>query len=358
MVWRYKNWKILGFALALKFQTEMTKSGITAAGNWIIDLVKIIDNYPIQDALANIWEEQMANGGSAFNVLTDLAKLGAPFPLQGLGLIGNDEKGRFITQQCESLGINHKGILVSENLSTSYTDVMSVKSSGRRTFFHMRGANASLSPEHINIDNLNCKIFHLGYLLLLDKFDEVLEDGSTPASRLFQAVRARGIKTSTDLVSENSHRFVEVITPSLPHLDYLFLNEFEAERLTGIVIGRGGFFDLEKAEDAAIQLLERGVKEWVVLHFSTGAIAVSNELSVYQPALNIPPELIAGSAGAGDAFASGVLYGLHEGQSMEWCLKLAVCAAGASLFEPTCSAGIKPLNEVLELAEKFWFLKT
>ncbi len=336
----------------------MIYSGITAAGNWIIDLVKIIDNYPIQDALANIWEEQMANGGSAFNVLTDLAILGASFPLEGVGLIGNDEKGRFIVQQCERLGIDHTNVKKQEGLTTSYTDVMSVKSTGRRTFFHMRGSNAALGPEHINVDNLKCRIFHLGYLLLLDRFDEVLPDGTTQASRLFESIRSKGIKTSTDLVSENSHRFVEVITPSLPHLDYLFLNEFEAERLTGIVIGRGGFFDLEKAEDAAIQLLERGVKEWVVLHFSTGAIAVSQELSVYQPALNIPPAMIAGSAGAGDAFASGVLFGLHEGKPIEWCLKLGVCTAAASLFSPTCSAGVKPLNEVLELAEKFGFLTT
>ena len=37
---------------------------------------------------------------------------------------------------------------------------------------HKKGANAEFSPEDIDIDSLSCDIFHIGYVLLLDKFDE------------------------------------------------------------------------------------------------------------------------------------------------------------------------------------------
>ena len=51
------------------------RSGIAAAGNWIVDRVKVVDHWPEQDTLANIHEEGVGNGGGAFNVLVDLERL-------------------------------------------------------------------------------------------------------------------------------------------------------------------------------------------------------------------------------------------------------------------------------------------
>ena len=64
------------------------RQGILAGGNWIVDNLKVVDTYPQQDALANILSETIGNGGSPFNVLVDLARLGASFPLAGIGLVG------------------------------------------------------------------------------------------------------------------------------------------------------------------------------------------------------------------------------------------------------------------------------
>lgn len=61
------------------------RSGIIGAGNWIVDTTKIIDVYPSQDTLANIQSEEKNNGGGAFNILVDLAKMGADFPPPGAG---------------------------------------------------------------------------------------------------------------------------------------------------------------------------------------------------------------------------------------------------------------------------------
>ena len=66
------------------------RKGITGAGNWILDWTKTIDVYPQQDTLANILSQESNNGGAAYNVLKDLSRLGAPFPLRAIGLIGND----------------------------------------------------------------------------------------------------------------------------------------------------------------------------------------------------------------------------------------------------------------------------
>ena len=62
------------------------RSGICAAGNWIVDHVKVVDHWPEQDTLADIRSETRGNGGGAFNLLADLAKLGSPFALEGVAM--------------------------------------------------------------------------------------------------------------------------------------------------------------------------------------------------------------------------------------------------------------------------------
>ena len=62
------------------------RRGLIAGGNWIIDQVKVIDVYPQREQLGNILSQSEGTGGSPYNLLVDLAKMGAPFPLQGAGL--------------------------------------------------------------------------------------------------------------------------------------------------------------------------------------------------------------------------------------------------------------------------------
>ncbi|MFD2144047.1 carbohydrate kinase family protein [Mucilaginibacter antarcticus] len=111
------------------------RNGILVGGNWIVDQVKLIDVFPEEEKLVNIFSESSCNGGSAYNVITDLAKLQANFPLSGVGLVGDDERGDQIIQHCQSVGINTEQIRKTKESYTSYTDVMSVKETGRRTFF-------------------------------------------------------------------------------------------------------------------------------------------------------------------------------------------------------------------------------
>lgn len=51
---------------------EATRCGVAAAGNWIVDHVKVIDAYPEQDTLATILSESRGTGGAPYNVLIDL----------------------------------------------------------------------------------------------------------------------------------------------------------------------------------------------------------------------------------------------------------------------------------------------
>src|SRR4029078_13429583 len=119
---------------------------------------------------------------------------------------------------------------------TSYTDVMTEKEGGRRTFFHMRGANALWDGSDLSFSRVKARIFHLGYLLLLDSLDAPDAKFGTKAARLLAEAQAAGVMTSVDVVSEDSDRFARIVNPALKHVDYCILNEVEAGRTTGFKV--------------------------------------------------------------------------------------------------------------------------
>ena len=55
------------------------------------------------------------------------------------------------------------------------------------------------------------------------------------------------------------------------------------------------------------------------------------------------------------SLSAGVLLGLHGCWDLARCLLTGVCAAAASLSDPTCTAGVKSLNAALALAKKYGF---
>jgi sugar/nucleoside kinase (ribokinase family) len=331
------------------------REGILVGGNWIVDQVKVIDRYPSQQALSNILSECCSNGGSAYNIVMDLNKLQAPFPVEGVGLVGDDGRGRQIISNCKALGINTIQLKAMPGVSTSYTDVMSVMSTGMRTFFHQRGANALLDEEHFDFSISTAKIFHLGYLMLLDKLDAIKDNGNTGAAEVLKRAGEYGLITSVDLVSQESEYFTSIVPPSLPYIDYLFLNEFEAWMLSGVNTTTGdNEISVERCYEAASNIISMGVRKWVVIHFPAASLAINAaDERFYQPSLKIPPEKIGGSVGAGDAFAAGVLLGVHQGWPMQQCLNLGVCAAASSMGKSTCSDSVLPYQACLALANEY-----
>ncbi len=329
-----------------------SRRGILAAGNWILDHVKLVDTWPAQDALATISTQSDGNGGGPYNVLKDLAKLQCGFPLAGIGLIGRDADGEKILQDCDAHVIDRSAVQQTDAAPTSYTDVMTVMGTGRRTFFHQHGANARLDLDHFDLRKTSVRIFYLGYMCLLRRLDVIGGDGRTPASLLFEQAQGLGLTTMADLVSSETSDFARVINPSLPYLDYLFLNEYELGRLVGGSTSKAP----AQLEAQARALLERGVRQALIVHLPEMALCVRRgQPALLQASVRVRREMIAGTVGAGDAFAAGFIFGLHEGWELQRCLELGVCVAAASLRDATCSAAIEPWAACLELGRKLGF---
>jgi sugar/nucleoside kinase (ribokinase family) len=207
----------------------------------------------------------------------------------------------------------------------------------------------------LDFKKIPARIFHLGYLLLLDELDRPDAKFGTKAARLLARAQAAGVKTSVDVVSEDSDRFAKIVNPALKHVDYCILNEIEAGKTAGFNVRQpDGRLDTVALRHAAGSLLQQGVRELVVIHFPEGAFARTRKGDdFWQRSLKLPAKHIAGTAGAGDAFCAGVLYGLHENWDLPRCLLTGVCIAAASLAHATCTSGVGPLNSSLALAKKF-----
>ena len=324
------------------------RTGLVAAGNFIIDHVKMIDAYPEPEMLTNIRSQSSSNGGGPYNVLKDLAKMEAPFPLEAVGLIGQDAHGDWVVADCEEHGIATWGLKRSAAAATSYTDAMTVVQGGQRTFFHHRGANAVFGQADVDLESSRAKWFYLGYLLLLDQMDALDGEGRTEASRVLERVQAAGMQTVVDFASVPDERIRSISAASLPHVNLLFINEIEAGMVTGGDLRRDGKPNIEAIEEAASALIEIGVKDAVVIHFQEGAVVKTRAGEVYrQGAVKVPGSAIVGSTGAGDAFAAGFLYGTHEGWEIPACLEHAVCAAAISLGDGTPSEAMRTSSECL-----------
>ncbi|MCC3262905.1 carbohydrate kinase family protein, partial [Paenibacillus polymyxa] len=79
------------------------------------------------------------------------------------------------------------------------------------------------------------KLFHLGYLRLIDSLDMPDEEFGTRSARLLAQMRDQGYETSLDLVSSKGDpRYQPLVLPALRHLDYLVINELEAGEFSGL----------------------------------------------------------------------------------------------------------------------------
>lgn len=328
-----------------------SRSGILAGGNFIVDYVKLVDHYPAENMLASISGESQSNGGGPYNILKDLAAMKASFPLSAAGMVGEDANGCWILVDCQTHGIDVNLLHSTKQAPTSYTDAMTVVSTGRRTFFHQRGANALLDVDHFDFSKTQARMFHLAYLMLLDSLDQFGSSGETRAAAVLSNARKAGLETSVDIVSTENPRFREIALSALPYADHLVINEIESGKILGRTLR---VEDIPGMKFAAEELLAYGVGKTVVIHFETGAVAAQKGgATIASGSLQLPAGFSQGATGAGDAFAAGYLYGTHEGWPMEKRLELGVCAAAACLTHPAASAGLKPVDDCLALAQKY-----
>ena len=309
------------------------KRGIAVAGNIVADKVNDIMKYPACGQLTKILAQHLSPGGCVPNVSIDLKKIDPGMDVYAVGLVGDDDDGRYVTGVLTSNGVDVSGVRITGG-RTSFTEVMS-ETGGQRTFFTYVGADGGLGLSDIPFDVISPAMLHLGYFLLLPAVDQ------GEGLRILREATERDILTSIDLVSENSDRYGCVL-PCLPYVDYLIINELEAGKLADMAP------EAENMRAICARLLAAGVRRKVIVHSRDYSVCMSGSRFTVLGSLAIPREQIAGTTGAGDAFCAGVLHCIAGGveDDMEM-LSFASMAAAMALTRPGATDGLCAKDDIL-----------
>jgi sugar/nucleoside kinase (ribokinase family) len=328
-----------------------------SAGTFCVDFNKSIARWPSEDTVSEVVRIDRQGGGSGYNMALDLKRLDPRFPVKAMGVVGDDDLGRFLIAECDARGVERAGLKALAGATMS-VDAFNVRDSGRRTHFYYQGVAAQLTPDHFDFSSSRAKILHLGIPGAHEAMDGPWREDANGWVAVLRKARASGLAANLELMTTAAERLAELGRPCLPHLDALIVNDFEigalAQRETR---QKEGTADVSAVGTAIGDVLALGAMRWVVAHFPEGAVAGGRDGSRHAlGSVAMPADAIAGANGAGDAFAAGMLYALHEDWPVASALRLAHACAAASMRAVSTTEGVGTVAECLALADK-WGLR-
>jgi len=245
---------------------------------------------------------KLSSGGSAANTIHGLAMLGADTGF--IGSIGRDETGDFFENDMKRAGVNT--ILIRRN-SVTGTAIALISADTERTFATHLGAAIELRACDLK------PILFEGYDILY--LEGYLINDFQFVETACRYAREKGMQIALDLASYNVveahlNSFKNIVKD---YVDILFANEQETREFTGL--------EPEKALPELAKLCEM-----VILKTgSEGSWIKRGDETVRIRAI---PVKCVDTTGAGDLYASGFLYGLSTGSSLEVCGTIGSLMAG------------------------------
>lgn len=331
------------------------KKTVVVAGTMLADVVKLVDVYPERGMLAPIRSITQAIGGCVPNTGIDLKKIDPELCVKAAGCIGRDDYGNFILKELAQAKLDTSLVRITDGRS-SFSDVISARASGERTFFHFEGANAEFCDRDLSAAiRSGCDFLHVGYLMLLPKLDAADAEYGTGLARILKRARELGVKTSIDCVSSTDGDFKKTVTPALRYCNFAILNEVESAAVSGIPArDENGVLCDKNILETMKYFLRCGVSDKVIVHApEAGYLLDKSGYALKMPSLRLPSGFIKGSVGAGDAFCAGCLYGLMANLSDEETLKMASASAASSLSKHDAVSGMGNKVEILALDRCF-----
>lgn len=308
---------------------------VTCLGIIVADLIaKTVDKFPKEGELELVEQMELHLGGCASNSAVDLEIIGIKTAI--IGRVGDDGLGTFVINNMEQKGVNVNGISVSKTSNTSASMVL-VNSKSERTFLHQLGANADFFSDNISMSIiLKSKFLFIAGALLMPKFDGV------PTAELLKNVSETGIITIMDTAWDSTGKWMELIKPCLPYLDYFIPSFEEAEMIT----------NKNQPEEIADVLLNGGVNTVVIKLGSKGCFIKNRRGEKYTIDAFKGIDAV-DTTGAGDSFAAGFITGLTKGWDLKLCGKFANAAGALCVMKVGATSGIKKMDEILDFINNY-----
>lgn len=268
-----------------------------------------------------------SSGGVARNIAENLGRLGCNVSM--ITCVGEDKEGEWILQETKSHGVDVSPVwrLPSQRTGT-YTALLDIDGEMVVSMANMDIYDA-LTPE-----------------MFADRWPHIAAsqvvflDTNPPADCLeyvIQRCREEKIQLFVDPVSSAK---AQKLPQRLDGVEAILPNREEAEELSGIAIQ-----SLSDCEKACEVIRSRGVKHVVVTMGEQGIYYQSAETAEHIPPF---PAEVVDVTGAGDAFASGLLYGIINGEPFARACRLGLAASTLTL---ETKHSVSPLLQPQQLEE-------
>jgi len=267
------------------------------------------------------------SGGSAANTVVGVASFGGR--AHYVGKVRDDQLGEVFGHDLRATGVGYDTPRATSGPPTGRCLIL-VTPDAQRTMSTFLGASVSLGPADVDRRLIaRGKILYLeGYL-----FDppEAQEAFRVAAAIAHEAGRKVAL-TLSDPFCVDRHRaaFLDLVEH---HVDILFANELEICALYQV-------HDF----DAAVPHVRGHCELAALTRSAKGSLLVNGDRAHVVRAH--PVEAVVDTTGAGDLYASGVLYGLAQGLDLPTCGRLGSLAAA----EVIAHVGARPMVPLAELA--------
>jgi sugar/nucleoside kinase (ribokinase family) len=306
----------------MKRSHERVLPAVLVVGELNVDIVLSgMASPPVLGSEVLAQQMRIVLGSASAIFASGIARLGHPVGF--VGKTGDDDFGRFCRDELRNAGISTDRLLLSLR-PTGATIVLSAR--GDRALVTHLGAIADLG-----YGDLPANLFDgFRHLHLTSYF---LQERLRPDfPRLIREARAAGLTVSFDPNSDPSQGWSPEIWDVIRSADIVFVNEQEAQALTGT----------SKTPEAIAILTERTACT-VVKQGREGATAVRGPEKIHLEAFSVNA---VDTTGAGDSFAAGFVHGMLTKRPLRDCLLLAN-ATGALSATGVGGTAAQPDRETL-----------
>ena len=249
-----------------------------------------------------------ATGGGATNTAVSFSRMGLNTAI--LAAVGKDDSGHSLVHELRKEGVNTDLITKLPRFKTAYSAIVTGRGFDRIIFTY-GGATTHLESEG------QIK----WHLLKKTKWFYVSSFHSKPSlmKKIFAFAEKNRMKVAWNPGKSELKHGLEKLKPMLKKTDILFLNEEEAEFLTG-----------ESAVNESIEKLQKQVPLVVITRGKNGSISFDGKKHYVEGTHKVE---VVDSTGAGDAFNAGFLTATLWGKEIQKALVLGTRNAEAILVK-------------------------
>ena len=299
---------------------------VLVVGSLNMDFVINTDQMPVpgETVLGNTFS--LCPGGKGANQAYAIGKIGGDVAM--IGAVGNDEYGKKLKDNLQSVNVDVMPIEVIEDENTGCAFV-TVDKTGENNIVVIQGTNKMITKETIDKN-----------IKLIEESDIVLMQLEIPIDVVKHTITLAKQYGKT-VILDPAPAQAGVLDDVFDKIDFAKPNETELSILTGMPTS-----NMEEIKSAARALNEKGIKNILVTLGKKGSMLINKEECTH---FEVPDIKIVDTTAAGDSFIATFSIGISNGNDVHDSIRFANKVANFVCTRPGAQASIPTREEIENL---------